>query len=241
MRLGVLLGFFIGTHAMAYVPQAGFVLNHALTERSGLKSIEWTAKISNHYSKVVNSEESDSVFKESLRVDYGTGKVQISFSSPSDQPLGSIQTTLAKLSRFGKFWLVVSLDPNSSRVKSALEELHILPAADQEVRFSRVNGKVTWNWGSAGDPVSEVDFEKDEFLPIRFQMGQESDGVLFQSFAMASSTAKVPKAVDVRMLGQSRMFEFELKSIKTDPPVKEKFVESPVSNAGIKDWIKLVR
>jgi hypothetical protein len=229
------------SNAFAYVPQAGFVLNHALTERSGLKNLEWTAKVTNHYSKLKNPEEADSVFKETLRVDYVTGKVQISFASPSDQPLGAVQTTLAKLGRFGKFWLVVSLDPNSSRVKTALEDLLILPTADQEVHLSRVGGKVTWAWGSAGDPVSEVDFEKDEFLPLRFQTGQELDGVAFQSFAMASATAKVPKVVDVRALGQSRAFEFELKSIKTDFPAKEKFVESPIESTGIKDWIKLVR
>ena len=241
MRVLAFLACLVGSSALAYVPQAGFVLNHALGERSGLKNLEWTAKITNHYSKLKNPEEGDSVFKETLRVDFTTGKVQMTFTSPSDQPLGAVQTTLAKLSRFGKFWLVVSLDPNSSRVKSALEDLLILPTSDQEARLSRVNGKVTWGWGSSGDPVSEVDFEKDEFLPLRFQSGQELEGVVFESFAMASATAKVPKTAGVRLSGVSRAFEFELKSIKTDSPAKEKFGESPLESSGIKDWIKLVR
>ncbi|NDG84892.1 MAG: hypothetical protein EBX52_07630 [Proteobacteria bacterium] len=241
-RIGlVLIALFFCPLAQAYLPPAGFVLNHAVGERSGLKSIEWTAKVTRHAPSGTSEEEIVSSFKETLRVDYVTGKVQISFSSPSDQPLGAIQVPVTKLSPFGRFWLVVSLDPNLSRVKSALEELQILPAHEQEVRLNRVGGKVAWTWGSQTEPVSEVDFQKDEFTPLRYQSGRLRDGVSFQSIAIAGASAKVPKQASVRFDGRNNVFDFELKSVKADAASEKKFVETPVTLPGIKEWIKLVR
>ncbi len=236
-----LLVFLIPVAARAYLPPAGFVMNHAVGMRAGLKSIEWTAKLTRRGMPEAGTEGGGSGFQETLRVEYTTGKVQISFRSPTDQPLGAIQTTLAKLSPLGRFWLVVALDPNLTRVRSALEGLEILPASGQEVRLSRVEGKTAWSWGGAGDPVSEVDIEKDEFTPLGYRSGRGAGGMVVRSVAFAGASAKVPKHVSVQPAGRTDGFDFELKSVKTDGVPEKKFVESAVTLPVIKEWIQLVR
>ncbi len=182
------------------------------------------------------------MFKETLRVDYSTGKVQISYFSPSDEPLGAVETTLARLSPFGRFWLVIALDPDAVRVRAALGELRVSPKAIQEVRLSRIEQKVTWGWMSPGDPIAEIDFQKDEFAPLRYREGLKLDGVTVRSFAIPGATAKVPKLVEVRHAGRDQAFQFELKSIKADTPAKkEKFEAAPIESSAVKEWVQLVR
>jgi len=236
-----LFTFLIPAAAHAYLPPAGFVLSHAVGERSGLKSIEWTAKVTRHGAQGAEDDAHVSGFKETLRVDYATGTVRMSFSSPSDQPLGSFQTTLDRLSPIGRFWLVVALDPNFSRVKTALEELQLLPAPEQEARLTRSGDKVAWTWGKDTDPVSEVDFQKDEFTPLAYRSGLKRDGVSFDSVAIAGASAKVPRQVSVRFEGRNNAWDFELKSVKTDAPAEKNPASAPVTLPGIKEWIKLVR
>ncbi len=232
MNKGLGLGLFLMgiSSAWAYVPPAGFVLGHTVSQRSGLKSIEWTAKVTDLNSK--------SVFKEALRIDFQSGKVTAIYSSPSDEPLGSIQTSIASLHRLGKFWLGISLDPSMSRVKEALLELNVLPAEGEEAKLGRSKGKPVWFWGNE----SRIEFEKDEFNPISYQGGADatSDGVFFDGFAIASAKAKAPKLVRVRTQTFDT-YQFELKSIKTDSPLKEKMQASTLQQAAVKEWVSLVR
>ncbi len=223
---------FMAAPAHAYLPPAGFVLGHSVTERAGLKSLEWTAKITEL--------KSHSVFKEILRLDFVSGKMSASFQSPSDEPLGSIQGPIALINKLGRFWLCVSLDPNIARVKSALETLRVLPAEMEETRLDRIGSQIAWVWGV--DAL--IGFEKDEFTPLIYRETQDSkgDSVLFQGFAIAAANSKVPKNVMIHVRGED-LFSFELKSIKTDAlaPAKEKAPGSAPQLPAIKEWISLVR
>jgi hypothetical protein len=259
MRALLFLFLFFAHSAHAYLPGADFVVSHAVSERAGLKSLEWSARITasadasggNTVDSAVGSVvpvpspaamTASVMFRENLRVDFTTGKVRISYFSPSDEPMGMIETTLARLSPFGRFWLVVALDPDAVRVRAALGELRVPPRTNQEVRLSRIDQKVTWGWTSQGDPVAEIEFQKDEFVPLRYREGLNLDGVTVRSIAIPGATAKVPKLVEIRHRGRDRAYQFELKSIKADTPEKkEKFEASPVESSAVREWVQLVR
>jgi hypothetical protein len=233
MRALLLSVLLVSSTANAYLPPAGFVLGHAVTARAGLKSLEWTAKVTDLKNRAV--------FKETLRLDFVAGKVSASYQSPTDEPLGSIQGPIALINKLGRFWLCVSLDPNIARVKSALETLHVLPAEAEEARLERIGSQVAWAWGV--DAL--IGFEKDEFSPLIYRetLDPKSDSVQFQGFAIASANSRVPRNVLVRSKGEDA-FSFELKSIKTDSPApkeKEKIAGAAPQLPSVKDWVSLVR
>jgi hypothetical protein len=231
MKIPALLFFFFSLPALAYLPPAGFVLGHSVTERAGLKSLEWTAKITDLKNR--------SAFKETLKLDFVAGKMSAVYQSPTEEPLGTIQGPIALINKLGRFWLCVSLDPNIARVKSALETLRVLPAEVEETRLDRIGNQIAWVWGV--DAL--IGFEKDEFTPLIYRETQDpkSDSILFQGFAIASANSKVPKNVIVHAKGED-LFTFELKSIKTDArPGKEKIAGPAPQLPSVKEWISLVR
>jgi hypothetical protein len=228
--LSLLISLF-SVPAFAYLPPAGFVLGHAVTERAGLKSLEWSAKITDLKNR--------SVFKETMRLDFVAGKMSAVYQSPTDEPLGAIQGPISLINKLGRFWLCVSLDPNIARVKSALESLRVLPSEAEETRLDRIGNQIAWVWGV--DAL--IGFEKDEFTPLIYRESEDpkSDSVLFQGFAIASANSKVPKNVILHAKGED-LFTFELKSIKTDSlPGKEKITGPAPQLPALKEWISLVR
>ncbi len=231
MRFLLLPLFFISSAAFAYLPPAGFVLGHSVTERAGLKSLEWTARVTDLKNR--------SVFKEVLKLDFIAGKLSATYLSPTDEPLGAIEGPIHLINKLGRFWLCVSLDPNIARVKSALETLKVLPAEVEETRLERVGNQIAWVWGVD----SLIGFEKDEFTPLLYRESQDvkSDSVLFQGFAMAAANSKVPKNVLVHAKGED-LFSFELKSIKTNGlQGKEKPTGPAPQLPAVREWISLVR
>jgi len=197
----------------------------------GLKALEWTAKITDLKTRTV--------FKETLKLDFVSGKLSASYQTPSDEPLGSIQGPISLVNKLGKFWLCVALDPNIARVKTALESLRVLPADVEETRLERIGTRVAWVWGVD----SVIGFEKDEFTPLLYRETPDarSDMVLFQGFAIASANSRVPKTVTIRTHGEDQ-FVFELRSIKTDgAPAKEKGQAQAPQLPAVKEWISLVR
>ncbi|MBU6153617.1 MAG: hypothetical protein KGP28_04880 [Bdellovibrionales bacterium] len=231
MRFLVLMIFFFASPANAYLPPAGFVLGHAVTDRAGLKSLEWTAKVTDLKNRAA--------FKEVLRLDFISGKISASYQSPTDEALGGIQGPISLLNKLGRFWLCVSLDPNIARVKAALETLRVLPGETEETRLERVGNQIAWMWGV--DAL--IGFEKDEFTPLIYRENADpkADAIIFQGFAIAAANSKVPRNVLVRVKDED-LFSFELKSIKTDSPaIKEKISIAAPQLPSVKEWISLVR
>ena len=228
----LLAGFLLAgmPSASAYVPPSSFVIHHAVHERLGLRNLEWTAKVTDVRTK--------SVFLETLRVDFGSGKVQFQFETPGGDPLGGAIGSLKAGSRLSKFWLTVALDPNEARVIEALLELGVPPGEHVEASFARSGTTVTWAWGE----VSRIQFQKDEFVPLSYEVRNDtpSDALVFKSFASASAKARVPKQALVRVEGKDA-FEFELKSIKTDTSFKDKLSQATLQLPLLKEWISLVR
>jgi hypothetical protein len=233
------LAFFFGSlQAQAYLLPATSVLQKAIQQRSGLKSIEWMAKVTDL--------KNNFVFQENLWIDFESGKVGASYLSLSHEPLGSIQTTLNSLAEFGRFWLSIGMDPSVSRTRKAMQDLKVAPAPGEDAALSRVGTRVAWMWGEG----ARIFFEKDDFSPLQYQRGSGngssngssngSEVLVFHSFAVASDKARVPKSVVFRS-GARDLFFFELKAIKVDLPLKDKTPPVPIEDAPLKEWVSLVR
>jgi hypothetical protein len=226
----ILISFFLTSTAMAYVPPASFILTHALKDRKGLSSVEWSAK--------VTQLKSQAVFKENLRVDFASGRIQIQYLSPNDEVLGGIHTTLNELHGLGKVWLLIGMDPNSARVRNALTEMSLLPKLDTEARLTREGSRVAWTWGSG----ALIHFLKDEFYPISYESGSAptDDQIVFESFASTGAQVHVPKSVKIRAESIDA-YRFDLKSVKVDVASKTNYPQGPINSIAVKEWVSLVR
>lgn len=214
--------------AQAYLLPQASVFQKSIQPRSGLRSIEWMAKVTDL--------KANFVFQENLWIDFENGKVGAVYLSPLNEPLGSLQTTLASLGDFGKFWLSIGLDPSITRTRKAMQELKVAPAPGEEASLGRIGTRVVWSWGDE----ARVFFEKDEFQPAQYQKGPGTDVLLFQSYAIASDKARIPKSVVFRTGGQDR-YLFELKAVKVDLPLKEKSAHGSLPVSALKEWVSLVR
>lgn len=227
----LILGIFTLADARAYSPPAPFVVSRALKERKGLRGIEWTAK-------VVDSR-TQSGFKETLRFDFQTGRGLAQYVSLSDEPLGSHVLESTALSKLGKFWIGIALDPNGARVRAALAELGLLPEDLQMTKLVRLGRQVAWEWGEG----SRILFLKDEFRPLALFLkdAEALSSLQFDAFSLAGSSAQVPRSVRI-LRGSSELFRFELKTTKTDgggarhPPAAPR-VDLPL----LREWVSLVR
>ncbi len=229
--LGILLlGFFSVSDASAYTPPPSFILARSIKDRKGLRSIEWTARITDTKSQVT--------FKEQLRIEYPSGRLFASYSGPSDEPWGSHEADPSTLSRLGRFWITAGLDPNGARVKSALSELGVLPEESSESKLTRVGKSIAWTWGEQ----SRVLFAKDSFLPIGYSSRPDagSESIQVESFMLAGNQLQVPKGVQVT--AGSASYRFEVRSVKVDVPNKSApFSQGKTDNAWVKGWVTLVR
>jgi hypothetical protein len=216
--------------AHAYLLPQASVFQKAIQPRSGLKSIEWMAKVTDL--------KANFVFQENLWIDFESGKVGANYQSPVNESLGSMQTTLGSLADFGKFWLSIGLDPSLVRTRKAMQDLKVSPNAGEEAALARLGNRVVWGWGDD----SRILFEKDDFTPVQYQSGSGTAAELmtFQSFAVASDKARIPKLVVFRSEGQD-LYVFELKAIKVDLPLKEKANQGPLQGSALKEWVSLVR
>jgi hypothetical protein len=221
-----LLSFPAVSVSSAYSPPAPFVVSRSIRERKGLRSVEWGGKVTDQRTK--------SVFKESMRIDFASGKIGLQYFSPSDEPLGGVQTDLGSLSKLGRFWLTVTLDPNIQRVRAALEALGVLPGEETETRLQRIDANVAWSYGDA----AKILFLKDEFRPLAY-LGTE-ERVVFESFLLSGKALQVPKAVRIGP-STGEWYRFELKSVKVDVPQKGSWATTPVEAPQVKEWISLVR
>jgi hypothetical protein len=210
----------------AYSPPAHFVLSRSIKERKGLRSVEWGGKITDQRTKTV--------FKESMRIDFASGRVVLQYFTPSDEPMGGMQTDLGSLSKLGRFWLTVTLDPNSQRVRAALEALGVLPGEETETRLQRIDANVAWSYGDA----AKILFLKDEFRPLAY-LGTE-ERVVFESYLLSGKSLQVPKSVRIGP-STGEWYRFELKSVKVDVPQKGAWPTTPVEAPQVKEWISLVR
>ncbi|NDF14289.1 hypothetical protein EB061_03065 [bacterium] len=228
--LFILAFSFLPLLARAYLLPAASVLQKAVQQRSGLKRIEWMAKVTDL--------KSNFVFLENLWIDFENGKVGANYLSSSNELLGSTQTTLNTLGDFGRFWLSIGLDPSIARTRKAMQELRVAPEPGAEAALARVGMRVAWTWGEA----ARIFFEKDDFTPLQYLRDTEgrTEALVFNGFAVASDKARVPKSVVFRSGGRD-LFVFELKAIKVDLPLKEKAANEPAQDGPLKEWVSLVR
>lgn len=216
--------------ADAYLLPSTSVFQKAIQHRSGLKTVEWMAKVTDL--------KGNFVFQENLWVDFESGKLGANYLTPLNETLGSTQTTLASLSEFGKFWLTIGLDPSFVRARKAMQELGVFPNPGDEAQLVRMGTRVAWAWGEG----ARIFFEKDDFSPLFYQSKPSagSDAIAFLSFAVASDKARIPKSVVFRSGGKD-LYTFELKAIRVDLPLKEKPVPGSLQGSALKEWVSLVR
>ncbi len=226
----LILSFFPVLEAVAYSPPPAFILARSIKDRKGLRSIEWSARITDT--------KSQAFFKEQLRVEFPSGRLIATYSGPSDEPLGSHEADPSTLSRLGRFWITVGLDPNGARVRSALSELGVLPEENLESKLIRIGKSIAWGWGEQ----QRVLFGKDTFLPTgyfsRTDAGLES--VQVESFMLSGNQLQVPKTVDVS--SGANTYRFEIRSVKVDVSNKSASAsQGRPENTSVKGWVTLVR
>jgi hypothetical protein len=218
------------SEAVAYSPPPAFILSRALKDRKGLRSIEWSARITDTKSQLA--------FKEHLRVEFPSGRVFATYSGPSDEPWGSHEADPSTLSRLGRFWITVGLDPNGVRVRAALSELGVLPEETTESKLIRIGKSVAWSWGEQ----TRVLFGKDTFLPMGYFSRSDSgpESVQIDNFMLSGNQLQIPKSVGVTA-GASG-YRFEIRSVKVDVPNKAAPVpQGKTEIASVKGWVALVR
>ena len=231
MRIAAVLVpiLFLLPDASAYAPPAGFVLGRVLKDRKGLKSLEWTAR--------VTDPRTSTTFKEMLRVDFGSGRFIATYSTVSDEPLGSHSGDLAGLSRSGRFWLGVGLDPSATRFKAALSALGVLPEEGQESKLLRIGQQPAWGWGES----PRVLFTKDDCRPLAYVAeGSPEESIRFDAFSLSGNALQVPKSVRI-LKGPVEQFRFELRSVKTEVQGKSVLTDHPIENPAVREWVSLVR
>lgn len=226
----LLVSLFFAQEALAYSPPPSFIVGRAIKERKGLRSIEWIARITEVRSQIS--------FKEHLRIEFPSGRMVANYSGPSDESWGSHESDSSALSRLGRFWISVGLDPNGARVKAALSELGVLPEETAESKLLREGKSVTWTWGDG----AKILFGKDTFLPVGYsgRSEQGAEGLRFESFMLAGNHLQIPKAGAVT--AGAANYRFEIRSVKVDAPSKG-FTAAPVRVEAppAKGWVSLVR
>jgi hypothetical protein len=226
----LLFGALSMSEAVAYSPPPAFILARALKDRKGLRSIEWSARITDT--------KSQAVFKEHLRVDFPSGRILATYSGPSDEPWGSHEADPSSLSRLGRFWITVGLDPSGARVRSALSELGVLPDEATESKLIRIGKSVTWGWGGE----MRILFGKDSFLPTGYFSRPDpgTESVQTENFVLSGNQLQVPKTVVVTTGTSS--YRFEIRSVKVDVPNKvAPAAQGKSDHALVKGWVTLVR
>ncbi len=225
------LGVFLSLSSAATPIPASFVLNHALKNHEGLKSILVEGKITDL--------RSSETFRETLKIDFLSGKVSVSYhGGAQDESWGGFDTQLKSVHRLGKFWLGLGLDPNGARFKDALSELNLVPKENEETKLSRIGTQVTWSYGDD----SEVDFLKDEFVPVHYrsEKGAGADEVFISDFVPTDLDLKVPKKLMVKLKDKDA-YRFELTDFKVNQTVIKGQQSHPVTQATAKEWLMLVR
>jgi hypothetical protein len=216
--------------ALAYVPPAAWILKQSIKDRSGLGSLEWTAKVTDL--------KTQTVFKEVLRADFRAGKLYIKYLTPADEAIGGYQIEFENLQSFGKVWFEALMDPDMGRVRAALTNLHVLPDVGTEAKLTRQGKLTAWSWGSG--PM--IHFLKDEFYVVGYQSTQEpkSDRLVFDAFASTGVQARVPRNARIQ-IGGVDTFSFELKSVKMAPTAKFTFIPAQSPSQAVREWVALVR
>jgi hypothetical protein len=216
--------------AEAYSPPSDFIVSRSIKERKTFRSIEWSARITDN--------KTQSAFKEHVRVEFPSGRMVATYSGLSDEPMGVHEADLSSVSRLGRFWIGVALEPNGARVRSSLSELGVLPGEATESKLVRTGKSLMWGWGEG----ARVLFGKDTFLASGYmnRADGESDSLIFESFMLAGNQLQVPKIATVTSEGFS--YRFEIRTVKVDvpnkaPPASAARVDSPL----VKGWVKLVR
>lgn len=230
MNLALLLGLIFSFSAQAYTPPTGFILNQMLKNREALKELSFVG--------TVKDLKRNAVFKESVYINFQSGKVTLTYLSANDDQAGVVHTSLGEIHRLGKFWFGVALDPNVARFRKALEDLNALPTEKSVANLSRLDSVVTWSYGEE----SLIQFYKDEFLAADYQsgVGESLNEVYFKEYSKTGSTVRIPKVALIKEKAQD-LFSFELNSMKINTPIEVAAEPSAVTSASVQEWIKLVR
>ena len=226
----LLIAFFWMSEAFAYVPPPSFILARSIKDRKGLRSLEWTARITDTKSQIA--------FREHLRIDFPSGRAVAHYYGPADETWGTHEVDPSTLSRLGRFWITVGLDPNGGRVRSALSTLGVLPEETTESKLIRTGKSIAWGWGEQ----ARVLFGKDSFLPTGYFNPSDSgsESIQFENFMLAGNQLQVPKGVVVS--AGASTYRFEIRSVKVDVPAKSTATHpGKIEPSTVKGWVTLVR
>jgi hypothetical protein len=222
--IAICLGFcFFATSASAYSPPAPFILGKVLKEREKLKTVELEGRFS--------SPTSNGWIKESLRIDFTTGKVIAIYSSEAGESLGAKVTKVQDLSVMGRAWIGIGLDPFGNRMRVTLEDLGVYPEEDTSVSIDFVGSNPVWVWGK----TSRLKILKDEFLFAGYQSADQNIEVT--AFTAKTGGVRLPKTV---VLEKSN-FTYELKGFRLNAAVKASQGLTPIHSEAVREWVELVR
>jgi hypothetical protein len=215
--------FFLSAAAQAYSPPASFILGQLLKGREKIKTIDLEGRFS--------SPATGGMIKESLRIDFPTGKVLAIYTSESGESLGAKVTKIQDLHALGRAWIGLGMDPFGNRMRVTLEDLGVYPQETQEVKIDRIGSHVVWVWGDE----NHLKVLKDEFL---FAGYQDADHELdVRDFTAKTGSLRLPKTVYIK----NGDYTYELKAFRLNATTKTPPSLTPIQSPAVREWVELVR